>query len=212
MNKLINLNKKNFKAFTLAEVLIALAIIGIVCAITLPILINNVRERQLKESAKGAYSKASQAVQQMVSDCGGTWCYSSTNQAYSAIMKYFKVTKTCPNYSCVPSTTASTIYKSLYGDAADTRWMVSAGELITIDGMFWGFDDAWSLITVDVNGYINSPNVLGVDVFMFQVVNNKLLPMGAKGTASTFSKCDRTTSNAFQGYGCMNNIMQGIDY
>lgn len=207
----ITKNKSIF-AFTLSEVLITLSVIGIVAVITIPILNNNIQERQFKEMAKEAYSKASQVVQQMVSDCGGKWCYGGSTSIYPAVTHYFKVAKTCPGYSCVPSSASSTIYKSLHGDAANTGWMVSAGSFVTIDGMFWGFDDAWSLITVDVNGYTKSPNVLGKDVFMFEIMNNILIPMGTKGTASTFNKCDKTTSSAFQGYGCMYNVMQGIDY
>ena len=66
---------------------------------------------------------------------------------------------------------------------------------------------------VDVNGYKKGPNVFGRDTFAFQVVNNRLLPMGAKGTAlASDTYCQRSGNNNRQGFGCMNNVMLGIDY
>lgn len=46
----------NIKAFTLAEVLITLGIIGIVCAMTLPALIQKNQDKELISRAKKVYS------------------------------------------------------------------------------------------------------------------------------------------------------------
>ena len=48
---------KRQNAFTLAEVLITLAVIGIVAAITIPALVNNYRERVTVTGLKKMYSK-----------------------------------------------------------------------------------------------------------------------------------------------------------
>lgn len=50
------------RAFTLAEVLITLGIIGVVAAITMPTVMANVQKTILKNQFKSAYSKFSQAV------------------------------------------------------------------------------------------------------------------------------------------------------
>ena len=50
-------------AFTLAEVLITLGIIGVVAAMTLPTLINNTKDTELVSRAKKSYSEIMQAVQ-----------------------------------------------------------------------------------------------------------------------------------------------------
>lgn len=50
------------KGFTLAEVLITLGIIGVVAALTLPVLIQKNRETELTSRAKKTYSTISQAV------------------------------------------------------------------------------------------------------------------------------------------------------
>lgn len=50
------------KAFTLAEVLITLGIIGIVAAMTLPIIVGKYQERVLVTAAQKAYSIMSNAL------------------------------------------------------------------------------------------------------------------------------------------------------
>ena len=54
---------KNKRAFTLAEVLITLGIIGVVAAITMPTLIANYKNKVLLNQAKNSYSILSNAMQ-----------------------------------------------------------------------------------------------------------------------------------------------------
>lgn len=56
------------QAFTLAEVLITLAIIGVVAALTIPTLMNYAFERQAVSAAKETYSLLSQAIAQWQAD------------------------------------------------------------------------------------------------------------------------------------------------
>lgn len=60
--RLITKNNAMSNAFTLAEVLITLAIIGVVAAMTMPTLINNTNGAQFKTAYKKALSVLSQAV------------------------------------------------------------------------------------------------------------------------------------------------------
>lgn len=202
-------------AFTLAEVLITLGIIGVIAAMTIPSLMNQIQDRQLKEAAKAAYSKASQAVQQMKLDEGGSLnSYFGANGTsfQPAFIKYFKIAQDCGLSNCVNTA----IYTSLTGDTTDTS-KINMGQFITTDGMFWGIGN-WSspplYITVDVNGYGKGPNIYGRDVFMFQISNNNnVLPMGADNTAlSAPGFCNRASHSSAQGLACMNYVMQGIDY
>lgn len=59
-NKLFDLQKR--KAFTLAEVLITLGIIGVVAAMTLPTLIQNYKKKEASTKIKKFYSMMSQAI------------------------------------------------------------------------------------------------------------------------------------------------------
>ena len=58
-------------AFTLAEVLITLGIVGVVAALTLPTLINNIKHKQLETAFKTAYSIFSQGFMNMIREEGG---------------------------------------------------------------------------------------------------------------------------------------------
>lgn len=230
LNKRLFFNKnlgssQRYTAFTLSEVLITLMIIGTVAAITIPQLMNEIQDRQFKEAAKEAYSKASQAIQQMKQDNGGSLSAyyitdaNSANSFKSVFMTYFKIIKDCGNSSCVAYNYSSTVYKTLHLDPADTDRM-DDGQFITNDGMFWGIENDVSndygfiYITVDVNGYTRDPNVFGRDTFTFQLINDNLVPMGGNNTAFPTSSnyCNKAVSNTHQGIGCMCYVMQGVDY
>ena len=64
-------------AFTLAEVLITLGIIGVVAAMTLPVLTQKYQKMVLKNQYKKVYSTLSQAYSKAVFDIGGCLLYTS---------------------------------------------------------------------------------------------------------------------------------------
>lgn len=55
--------KKKYSAFTLAEVLITLGIIGVVAAMTIPTLVNNYKEKELITKTKKTYTSIAQALE-----------------------------------------------------------------------------------------------------------------------------------------------------
>lgn len=203
-------------AFTLAEILIVMSIIGMIAEMTIPTLIASVQESIWKNSARAAYSKCSQALEQMRQYEGGVLVSTGNGEFKPAFMKYFKVIKDFEMDKYVPITSGSVapnIYKTLTRGHAYANW-ADDGQFLTADGMFFGFDNYGGpiLITVDVN-FDKKPNVYGKDTFVFQIVNDNLLPMGAIGTRLTApTNCNRTTEQQFQGFGCMYYVMQGIDY
>jgi prepilin-type N-terminal cleavage/methylation domain-containing protein len=62
--------KKNKNAFTLAEVLITLGIIGVIAALTIPMLVASYQKRVLVTQYKTNYSILSQGFQKMISSEG----------------------------------------------------------------------------------------------------------------------------------------------
>lgn len=105
---------KKTKAFTLAETLITLGIIGIVAAITIPILYNNYQKHQYIVGLKKAYSTLQNGFKlymasEGITDLSKTNLFTDENWqdfSYSAvrqnnfddvIKKYFKVGKVCKN-------------------------------------------------------------------------------------------------------------------
>ena len=161
-------------AFTLAEVLIALVIIGIVAAITLPVLSANYRE----EAAKAALKKN----------------YSILTQAFN--LAYLYISKTCGHTAgCFERTKAKNgqyaTHSSEYGfgNSAPFNFILNDGTAISLD--YWynssvnnlGVEknlldpNANLVIGVDINGS-KKPNVSGIDVFAFVLTKNGLVPAG----------------------------------
>ena len=83
-------------AFTLAEVLITLAIIGIVAAMTIPTLVANYQEKTWSTSAQVFERKFEEALKTMNTQqvLAG---YSSTEEFVGELSKHFKINKICSN-------------------------------------------------------------------------------------------------------------------
>lgn len=78
MRSLFSLKKT---AFTLAEVLITLAIIGVVAAMTMPSVVNNVEGKQLQSVLKKGYSEVSKDLD--IVDFNGLKTYKTYNKKLS---------------------------------------------------------------------------------------------------------------------------------
>ncbi|MBE7709855.1 MAG: prepilin-type N-terminal cleavage/methylation domain-containing protein, partial [Cyanobacteria bacterium SIG32] len=83
-------------AFTLAEVLITLAIIGVVAAMTIPTLVANYQTRAWNTSATVFDRKLTEALKVM--NVQGTLAgYQTTESFVEELSKHFKTTKICAN-------------------------------------------------------------------------------------------------------------------
>ncbi len=128
---------KRQNAFTLAEVLITLAVIGIVAAITIPALVNNYRERVTVTGLKKMYSTLTRAYQLAVAEYGTPENWNLEKYQYSedegkfitsgsadALMKMFtrslKVEKFCKaaDADCMKEID----YKFLNGNSDGQNW------------------------------------------------------------------------------------------
>lgn len=99
----INNNKKS--AFTLAEVLITLGVIGVVAAITMPALINNFQVSSWENSLKKSYATITNGFHAIASDYDGDLRNSGifddiddstfSDRIDEAVRKHFKVIKSC---------------------------------------------------------------------------------------------------------------------
>ena len=210
-------------AFTLAEVLITLGIIGIVAALTLPVIISDVKNSQLEAGLKKAYSVLGQALNMYQAENGERIVAGdATNRRMikSYLMQYIKSAKDCGfggsdnkeglEKACLPNNykgidgdfNGSAKYETYNGKSSIALDYFDDGQFVTPDGMLiliensggqWFGDQVF--ISVDVNGYNKKPNRLGQDLFMFQIdKNGALLPMGAKDT-KYYSISDAYCSN-----------------
>lgn len=180
--------------FTLSEVLIALAIIGVVAALSLPPLLNSPQNTELNTAAKKAVSIASQAYKAATIDNGGGFGLfvlgSSSSQGvdkFNALKSQLKVINDCPYNSNAQGkcwSNSGVGLKNYYvtncsktsNDGTQFRNM----SFTTADGMFWmlftnsattGYD--W--LFIDVNGD-KKPNDWGKDVFIFQMRDLDIMP------------------------------------
>ena len=216
-------------AFTLAEILITLGIIGVIAALTIPALINNTQNRELQAALKKGYSQLAQALELMKSDLGED----ILPQNYPAgtfkpiYCKYFKSLKNglilggkpdedtggnamvFENYKTY---NLSQTVKTVFFD--DGQFILSDGTLIMIENP-GGMSARQIYITIDVNGMNKKPNVYGRDLFTFQITNEgKFLPMGAPGTGFTDENlyCSKDSNNRLNGIGCAAKALSDPDY
>lgn len=75
------------KAFTIAEVLITLGIIGIVAAMTLPVVIGNYQKKVIVEKLKTVYSKLAEIIKysEMYNGEVNSWDYTLSNEEFIKI-------------------------------------------------------------------------------------------------------------------------------
>src|SRR5574344_1031699 len=112
------MKNRNFKslAFTLAEVLIVLAVIGIISALTIPVLIQKAQERENIAKLKKVYSTLSNAFTLAVNSDGtpDNWDLIGSDSSIGAenltnkIVPYLKVSKYCKTsagcwYNSIPN-------------------------------------------------------------------------------------------------------------
>lgn len=206
MNKFLN-NK--IVAFTLAETLMTLAIIGVVAAITIPTLINSYQKQQYVTQLKKVYAEMSQAVKQLkndrevdsVSETGLlTWDDSDPDGIYQRegqfLKQYFKIAKDCG----VEYPNASACFKPKYksADGSNEKPFEELGKgysVVTAGGtsISMGYAGAPRVI-VDLNG-LKGPNTGGRDIFVFSIYHDgsidEIAPDCTGG--SGYFKCDGTT-------------------
>ena len=160
-------NKKTKAAFTLAEVLITLAIIGIVAALTIPTVIKNYQLRQTEAKLKKTFAALNSAINMAVKDHGNATGWSAVAQdddrgsrdwANKYLYPYLKIKKNCGIKRCGTYVQNDCISSRYY-----SRAILTDGVMICNYG---------SEVTVDLNGD-KAPNKYGYDQFLFPFDKNK---------------------------------------
>lgn len=217
------------KAFTLAEVLITLGIIGIVAALTLPALINQKQTKELQVGLEKGYSLISQVLQMMEYGEGKkiTPTEYATHKFAPAFNKYLVAAKACPNNNCLILREGESNddgsfagydfgnYKTYNKKANIEGSLMDNGQFMLRNGMCIYIENESTIyISIDVNGMYKGPNRWGHDLFTFQLMNTgKLLPMGANGTAHLATTyCSETSTNKRNGIGCTYKALTEKDY
>ena len=172
---------KNKKAFTLAEVLITLGVIGVVAALTIPTLIQNYQKKQVVESLKAAYSIFSGVIQSAKLDYGDVenwdWNLLVSSDRGPTDGNEFVNRYILPYIKVVPAKLAYQQAKQLDGSivSSGTSMYLYKPKYVLTNGMTfsyyanWGYSDNHSLVlSIDINGY-KRPNRMGRDLFIFSI-------------------------------------------
>ncbi len=191
--------------FTLAEVLITLAIIGVVAALTIPTVVKNYQKTQTIAKLKKAYSMINQAYNMSQAENGmyQTWDrgvdIGSTEYFDRYWKSYLKVSKICNTYSDC-GYKRNQPWKKPNGDYVTTA-VVASNErttFLTPDGILFAIFTSSATTTVndsvviDLNGS-KEPNQLGKDVFRFTRTDKGILPLCYDNTISSVnSNCSKT--------------------
>jgi type II secretory pathway pseudopilin PulG len=195
---------KKLTAFTLAEVLITLLVIGVVASLVIPNIIQDTQDAELKAAWKKAYSEIAQATAKIMLDNGGTMkgLFTSDNGVKNVYKNYFSYTKDC-NENISPGNCwhLANTYYYLYGDPYPSSDNKPA--IITSSGMFYAFQYRSSTCSdpinttgyyrcaeasVDVNGF-KGPNTIGKDIFSVHILETRILPKGIPNDFAWYRDC-----------------------
>ncbi len=191
------MNKRK-SAFTLAEVLITLGIIGVVAAITIPVLMAKINEQVHKAQLKKVMSTLNQSLKMVynntdtIYDCyygenGYTGTATDCNALDSEMRKVLKIAQVCESKAyekgCIPKYKGKdTILKETYGDdynldfnnsncggLNENNVLNKNRALVLLDGTIIGEYLGAKYMYVDVNGK-KGPNRWGYDIFVLKLV------------------------------------------
>ena len=179
---------KKRAAFTLAEVLITLGIIGIVGAMTLPSVVSKYQEKAWLTAFKKTYSVLTQAYLRASEDYGtaNTWCAEKNRECaktyFDILSPYFNIGQMW-GYER-PKVMNKISYRDLSGKSMGINDIFTKDyyKFALSDGTIIGISDISSqdinsaLLHVDINGF-RGPNQLGKDIFYFSLIRRDDTPV-----------------------------------
>ena len=220
----ISLSLKKKVAFTLAEVLITLGIIGIVAAMTIPTLITAHQKKQTVVKLQRAISVLNQAYKLSFDDVGEPSAQEAYDMGSEAYFKkywapYIKVLNYCSKANACG-------YSKNYFDTLNytnkplivvTEWGAGTS-FLTADGFFYTIRTSGGNLAspsreifVDING-AKAPNMIGKDVFVLERKEDGekggvLIPYGSELNAQRIKQlCSSDSQEKANGYTCAEKI------
>ena len=206
---------RNYDAFTLAEVLITLVIVGVIAAMTIPTLMNNTNKQEYVSRLKKTYSTLSQATNRILAEEGtpkadiGGWG-TTANAVYEMYKKYLSKAKECDSSTgCFSGTYRYKTKAAITFNGSSNTLILADGAQITMNPSNAVFkadcthngSGTYNLcqhFLVDVNG-AKGPNTVGQDTFAFSLKENGLVPTGCD-----FDDC----KNNSLGWGCTCKVLR----
>lgn len=218
--------------FTLAEVLITLAVIGVIASMTIPGLLSSSNKAQYEVGLKKAYTVVNQALRLMALENGGLSSIFSGSLASQGdeFSSYFNVTKNCSN--SVNQDCMSVFNLAYDGSSAPNDLNTGAAyyKFVTADGMIFVLNSFSNECTtdyglnanspstrscgqlfVDINGK-KGPNFFGRDVFDFYITNNRAPMLYAYGSQEVDFGTGVTEGDGYWNFGGANKCSPSAKY
>lgn len=200
------------EGFTLAEVLITLAIIGVIAAMTIPSLINSTNDTELRVQWKKAFSTMSDATLMVVANKGSI-DFTDSNSMINDYKAYYTYNKTgtsgslfAPKYLWYKNPTGTgtdssvTTYPSLVLNDGSVVYFRSISSNCT--GTSVSLTNICGALAVDTNGQ-KAPNMYGKDFFTTWVVlTNGSYVVYPAGTHGDGRSCVANSNVWEQSSGC----------
>lgn len=183
------------KAFTLAEILLTLTIVGVIASLTLPVLISDVQTASLKTAWKENYAIVSQALLRAKTDNSGDLSYYLKNSRtfYKLLGNYVSTTNpNCttgfPGSNCFPAYIKELNNSYVGGPGGFSAQLFDDGTLTLNNGALIAIENNsvsdnyngsyYVYIWIDVNG-MKPPNTIGKDIFGIIAFRDRIIPMGS---------------------------------
>ena len=196
INSFFNRYTKKILAFTLAETLIVMGVIGIVAALTIPNLNSSTNNQEKVTKVKKIYAELNEAQNRATAVYGPleTWFVNDTTslamrQRYiNRITEFMKVTKSCINSAdgCMPTSTKKVMsdvsgfpvqsYPSVVLTSGVSFSIFSTFNKDCVENFSQTGHDC-TLIEVDIDGPKKGKSMWGVDIFRFAVTKTGIIPM-----------------------------------
>lgn len=196
------------KAFTIVEILLVMGIIGVVAALTLPLIINNTNLAEYKSAYKKKYSELSNAMNLVAGNQGGNigGVFNNTVELRDELLKNLSYTKTCNGTTMLGTCLPSALY-SLNGALATPGAFATREAVTLIDGSYFYMEltdkncatpngtlsNYCGFLAIDVNG-LKGPNTYGKDLYQLHILGNGIKPSGAEVPPSYWYDSTRASS------------------
>lgn len=211
-------------AFTLAEVLVTLMIIGVIAAMTIPGLRKNADMQEYVAGCKKAHTTISNAMRAAEMEHGDFKRWGFKDGDDDSIQKVGDYLTANMNIlrKCEPNKPGCWTQTRKLNGTGNIGTETGIGEnslsFTTADGMNWSLDGGGASVSgvtnnigthfrafVDINGD-KKPNMMGYDVFVFIVdANRGVVPAGADNNSAN---CSQTSTNNYAGVDCAAKVIK----